>query len=107
MLGPHPLWICSVAPGWCVGDHVLQVNGVPVKGVAWRRTRWAGSFATDARWTGVLGDSHGVKKHVPYVTQWCFRAGNLVSGPDFGRILVEQVSESALRPAFARPEGRS
>ena len=36
------------------------------------------------------------------VTQYCFRAGNRASGPDFGRILVGKASKSALRPAFGR-----
>ncbi len=39
-----------------------------------------------------------------YVTQQCFRAGNLASGPDFGRILVGKASTSALRPASGRQE---
>ncbi len=41
-----------------------------------------------------------------YAMQWCFRAGNRASGPDFGRILVVSASKSALRPAFGWPEVR-
>ncbi len=39
-------------------------------------------------------------KVVLYVTQSCFRVGNLASGPDFGRILVVEALKSALRAAF-------
>ncbi len=38
-------------------------------------------------------------QYVPYVTQYCFRPGNLSSGPDLGRSLVGKASKSALRPA--------
>ncbi len=41
-----------------------------------------------------------------YVTQECFRAVNLPSGPDFGRTATGKAPELALRPAFGRPEGR-
>jgi hypothetical protein len=36
---------------------------------------------------------------LPCVTQQCFRAGNLASGPDFGQILIGKASKSALRRA--------
>ncbi len=39
---------------------------------------------------------------VLYVTQWCFRAGNKPSGPDFGRIAAGKTPKSA----EGRPEGR-
>ncbi len=41
-----------------------------------------------------------------YVTQYCFQAGNLASGPDFGRTLIGKASKSALWSAVGRPEGR-
>ncbi len=40
---------------------------------------------------------------IVYVTQWCFRAGNRASGPDFARILIGKHSKSALRPAEGQP----
>ncbi len=41
-----------------------------------------------------------------YVTQQCFWARNLVSGPDFGRNLIGKASKSALRPTCGWPESR-
>jgi hypothetical protein len=41
----------------------------------------------------------------PYLPQYCFRAGNRVSKPDFGRILIRKASKSALRPAFGGGRG--
>jgi hypothetical protein len=43
---------------------------------------------------------------VPYVTQYSFRARNQASGLDFVRIPIRSASQSALRPALGRPEGR-
>ncbi len=40
------------------------------------------------------------------VTQWCFRAVNRSSWPDFGRTANGKTAKSFLRPAFGRPEGR-
>jgi hypothetical protein len=40
------------------------------------------------------------------ITQYCFRAGNRNSGPEFGWILIGKTSTSALRPAFGLPERR-
>ncbi len=34
----------------------------------------------------------------PYVTKYCFRAGNRASWPDFGRSLVGKASTTAFRP---------
>jgi hypothetical protein len=45
------------------------------------------------------------KTHILYVTQY-FRAANLFSGQHFGRRSTGKTQESALRPAFSRPEGR-
>ncbi len=39
-----------------------------------------------------------------YVTQYCFRAGNWTSGPDFGRTATGKAPKSELRPAEGRPE---
>jgi hypothetical protein len=47
-----------------------------------------------------------MSNRLPSVTQYCFRAGNRSSEPDFGRILIGKASKSALRPAEGRPEGR-
>ena len=44
--------------------------------------------------------------HLLDVTQYCYRAGGRAPGPDFGRILIEIISNSNLWPAFGRPEGR-
>ncbi len=42
---------------------------------------------------------------VPDVAQTCFRDRNRAFGPDFGRILIGEASQSALRPAEAFPNG--
>jgi hypothetical protein len=41
-----------------------------------------------------------------YFTQWCFRAGNRPSGPDFGWTATGKALKSALRPSEGRPEGQ-
>jgi hypothetical protein len=48
----------------------------------------------------------GTSSTLLYVTQWCFRAGNRPSGPDFGRTATGKAPKSVLRPAEGRPEGR-
>ncbi len=42
-----------------------------------------------------------METQLPYVTQWYFRAGNRVSGPDFGRILGAFSVLSRLGPCLA------
>jgi hypothetical protein len=39
-----------------------------------------------------------------YVTQYCFRAVNRPSGPDFGRTATGKTPKSAFRLGFGRPE---
>ncbi len=46
------------------------------------------------------------KTDLPYVMQYCFRAVNRPSGPDFGRTATGKTSKSVLGPAFGRSEGR-
>ena len=59
--------------------------------VSSQKFRWVVLSATRASNVRLLGLT--ALRTVPYVTQWRFRAGNLASGQDFGRILVGKASK--------------
>ena len=116
-LRPTCLHVGAASPGEeHIPPHQQTVGGVKVtrtpaaelnnseSGVGLVTKVLASCRAVDSR--SAARDEMAYRSHLLYVTQYCYRAGGRAPGPDFGRILIEIISNSNLWPAFGRPEGR-